>query len=143
MDYQLPKNKAEQIYVVGQMENEYLIKALKNLNLSYDTAAIIKYVNDHPGTRQKEIAAYINRQAATTTNMIKRLESRLLLIRRVDPNNSREKQVFLLKDGLEMVNKIKQTEKDLDKLLKPFLNADGSIKLKAYFAVLKDKLSKI
>lgn len=142
MDYQLPKNRAEQIYVVGQMENEYLIKQLKALNLTYDTAAIIKYVNDHPGTRQKEIAQTINRQAATTTNMIKRLEKRLLLIRRIDPHNSREKQVFLLKDGLEMVNKIKQTEKSLDQMLKPFINRDNSIKIQEFFVVLKKGLKR-
>ncbi|MCH3904297.1 MAG: MarR family transcriptional regulator [Lactobacillus sp.] len=140
MEYLLPKNRAQQIYVVAQMENDYLLHALKNLNLSYDTAAIIKYVNDHPGTRQKEIAEYINKQPASVTNMIKRLEKRLLLIRRVDPDNSREKQVFLLKDGLDMVTKIKQAEQDLDDLIDPYVQADGSVKIREFYQTLKQKL---
>jgi DNA-binding MarR family transcriptional regulator len=140
MKYSLPKNRAQQIYVIGQMENAYLIKALKNCGLSYDTAAIIKYVNDHPGTRQKEIAKYINRQPASVTNMIKRLEGRLILIRRLDPENSREKQVFLLKDGLDLVNKVKQAEQDLDDLIAPFITAEGAVQIKGFYQALKDKL---
>lgn len=133
MEYQLPEPLGEQIYLVAQMEDKYTLAKLKKLQLTADTSNLITYVNNHPGTRQKEINRALNKQAATITNMIKRLESRNLLIRRIDPNNSREKQVFLLKDGLDMVNKINEVTEEISDLLNPCVTDSGNVNIEAFY----------
>ncbi|MCH3921624.1 MarR family winged helix-turn-helix transcriptional regulator [Limosilactobacillus sp.] len=143
MRYQLPASLGEQIYLVGQMENKYILTKLKELQLTADTATIISFVNDHPGTRQKEINQALNKQAATVTNMIKRLEKRNLMIRRVDPENSREKQCFLLKDGLEIVDKIDQSTADVNALLKPCVLPTGEVNIQQFFQALLEALREL
>lgn len=143
MKYQLPATLGEQIYLVGQMEDKYIMTTLKTMNLTVDTCTLINYVNDHPGTRQKEINQTLNKQAATVTNMIKRLEKRDIMIRRVDPHNSREKQCFLLKPGLEMVDRIKATENKLNDLLKPCVLPTGEVNIQKFFQILLKALQKL
>lgn len=74
--------------------------------------------------------------------MIKRLEKRLLLIRRSDNSDLRAKQVFLLKDGLAMVDKIDQPVKELNQLLKPCLDDRDHLDVKRFFNILTQKMEK-
>jgi hypothetical protein len=46
----------------------------------------------------------------------------------------------LLKDGLDLVNKVKQAEQDLDDLIAPFITAEGAVQIKGFYQALKDKL---
>lgn len=140
MDYQLPTTLTEQIYLVGQMEDRYILLRLKSLQLTADTASLISYVNENPGTRQKEICTALNRQAASVTNMIKRLEKRDLIIRRVDRSDSRERQVFLLKDGLKIVDQINQVTADLEILLRPSVVGPGQVDIPNFFVSIKKAL---
>lgn len=137
------RDKAQRIYMTGQLENDYILYFLKKWHLTVDTASIITYVNAHPGTSQKKIAAYLHKQPATITNMIKRLERRLLLIRRNDARDSREKQVFLLKDGLNMVAKINKPVQDLNQFLKPCLDHNGHVDVERFSHVLAQKIEKL
>lgn len=143
MEYKLPQHLSEQIYLVGQMEDKYILEKLKELQLTTDACALISFVNDHPGTRQKEINQSLNRQAASVSNMIKRLEKRDLIIRRIDPNNSREKQVFLLKDGLNMVDKINQVVQDLDNFLKPCIDKNGNVNIQQFYQAILVQLQNL
>ncbi|GEO68281.1 MarR family winged helix-turn-helix transcriptional regulator [Levilactobacillus acidifarinae] len=143
MNYQLPQQLGEQIYLVAQMEDKYILTRLKSLQLTADTATLITYVNAHPGTRQKEINHALNRQAASVTNMLKRLEKRDLVIRRVDAQDSREKQTFLLKDGLAMVTKINQVTADVNQLLQPCLLPTGEVNIQKFYQALLTALQQL
>lgn len=143
MEYQLPKNNSQLIFATGQLENRYILSFLKKLGLTVDTASIITYVNNHPGTSQKEIAAYLHKQPATVTNMIKRLKKRLLLIRRNDQRDSREKQVYLLKGGLDLVAEINKPVQNLEKLYRPCVDKKGHVDLIKMFQSLTQALIKL
>ena len=136
MNYILPKDFAEQIYVVAHMGEQYIINGIRNLGLNVDQATLIKFVGANPGSRQKEICTALNRQAATVSNMIKRLEEKNLIIRRTDPNNSREKQVFLLPEGTAMINDILQVAQDLEVLVTPCRIGDSGVDIRQFYEIL-------
>lgn len=136
-----PNNFAEQLYTVGSLEDTYILKRLKKLNLSAEDATLIQYVGTHPGTRQKEIAQRLNRQAATISNMIKRLERRNLIIRRTDLTNSREKQVFLLQDGLGLITQIEQVTTDINQLILPAKRHGTCVNVRQAYDILSNALS--
>ena len=84
----------------------YIHDHLLELNLNEQQARLLKYVGDHPGTLQKDLANYLNRQSATVTNMLKTMEQRGYLEREIPEDNERQKRIFLLPKGEKIVAQV-------------------------------------
>lgn len=112
------KGAAELIYQIGQLETHYIDRALKKYHLTMDYARILYYVDKHIGTKQKDVADFLNRPAGSLTNSIVKLESLNYIIRRQDPNSARQKQIFLLPDGEKAVRDVNQCFQHLEDVAK-------------------------
>ncbi|MFD1419090.1 MarR family winged helix-turn-helix transcriptional regulator [Companilactobacillus keshanensis] len=108
---------AELIYQIGQLEGQVIQKQLINIDLRMDHARLLHYVSNEPGTNQINLANYLNIQPASLTNMIKKLEKQDLIVRRVNPSDSHQKQVFLLPKGEKIAQKINDTFHFLNQLV--------------------------
>lgn len=87
-------------------ETTYINNHLRTLNLNAQQARLLKYIGDHPGTLQKDLATYLNRQSATVTNMLKTMEQRGYIEREIPEYNERQKRLFLLPAGTELVARV-------------------------------------
>lgn len=110
------RGAADLIYQIGQLEAHYIDRALKKYHLTMDYARVLYYVSQHPGTKQKDVADFLNRPAGSLTNAIVKLESLNLVIRRQDPNSGRQKQLFLLPDGEQATKEVNQCFNYLEEL---------------------------
>lgn len=96
---------ANKIYRLGHLEQVLVDRELAPLHLRMNHARVLHYIDRHPGCLQKEVAAYLDYQAASLTNLINFLEKRQMLVRKVDPANGRQRQLFLLDQGQQVVTK--------------------------------------
>lgn len=101
------KNLSEQFHELTNAETGYIHARLHDLHLNNSQARLLKYIADHPGALQKEAAAYLNRQNATVTNMLKGLEARGYIERKIPKENERQKQLYLLPAGTALVKSIR------------------------------------
>lgn len=108
---------AELIYQVGQLEGQIIQRQLADIGIRMDHARLLHYVGETPGTNQVRLAKYLNVQPATLTNMIKKLEKQNLVVRRIDPEDSHQRQVFLLPQGEETAGKITKTFHQLNDIV--------------------------
>lgn len=108
---------AELIYQVGQLEGQIIQRQLADIGLRMDHARLLHYVSEVPGTNQVRLAKYLNVQPATLTNMVKKLEKQDLVVRRVDPEDSHQRQVFLLPKGEAAAKQITQTFHQLNDIV--------------------------
>lgn len=100
-------NLSEQFHALSNAETGYIHAHLHDLHLNNSQARLLKHIADHPGALQKDAAAYLNRQNATVTNMLKGLETRGLIERKIPRDNERQKQLYLRPAGVELVKAIR------------------------------------
>ncbi|KRN25635.1 MarR family winged helix-turn-helix transcriptional regulator [Lacticaseibacillus camelliae] len=101
------KNLSEQFHALTNAETSYIHAHLRDLHLNNSQARLLKYIADHPGALQKDAAAYLNRQNATVTNMLKGLEAHGYIERKIPRENERQKKLYLLPAGAELVKAIR------------------------------------
>lgn len=105
------------IYHIGRLENIFINQRLESVNLRMSHAHLLKFVKRHPGCIQKELAKDLTYQAGSLTNILKTLEKREMLIRKKDPNNGLQKQIFLLPKGKEVLKVVDQAFEELNQLI--------------------------
>lgn len=96
---------ANKIYRLGHIERRLVDHELAPFGLRMNHARVLHYIQRHPGCMQKDVAAYLDYQPASLTNLIKFLEKRAMLVRHPDPHNGRQKQLFLLDKGRQALSK--------------------------------------
>lgn len=126
---------AELIYQIGQLEGKIIHQRLSGLGIRMDHARLLHYVSQRSGTNQVNLAKYLNVQPATLTNMIKKLEKQDLIIRRVDPNDSHQKRVFLLSKGEDAARQVNEVFQELNEIVMS-ANLDDNGQLRKLFEML-------
>ena len=106
MNLDVPNVLTEQIRQVTQAEQQIIHRNLKQLDLNLIQARALNFIAQHPAAIQKELSQYLGKPNATTTNILKVLEARQLIVRRVQAGNERQKQLYLLPDGQELMQAI-------------------------------------
>lgn len=130
MTQERSETAAELIYQVGQLEGQIIQRQLADIGLRMDHARLLHYVSEVPGTNQVGLANYLNVQPATLTNMVKKLEKQDLVVRRVDPEDSHQRQVFLLPKGEAAAKQITKTFHELNDIVGSVdLGEQGSLQI--------------
>ncbi len=101
-----PSSITDCLHHLVAREMELVHDRFRNLGLNNQQARLLKYVGEHPGTIQKDVALYLNRQNATVTNMLKALEKQGYVSRRIPDDNERQKQLYLEAKGEELIASI-------------------------------------
>jgi DNA-binding MarR family transcriptional regulator len=96
----------EQLFHLNRAEQSYVQRELKQFGLNILQSRTLHFIARHPGAIQKELSRYLSKQEATTTNILKVLEARQLIVRQVPASNERQKQLYLLPAGQELVQSV-------------------------------------
>lgn len=80
-------------------------------------AHVLRYIEKHPGCIQKEVAEYLIYQPASFTNVVKLLEKKQMIERKVDPNNHLKKQLYLLPAGKAVLKKVNSAFEELNETI--------------------------
>lgn len=94
-------------------------ESIKQLELNSQQGRIISYIYEHEdeGVIQKDLGDAFNRKGATITSMLQGLEKKGYIERRIPKDNERQKNLYLLPKGEELI-------KDFDK---SFTKVEASI----------------
>ena len=61
---------------------------------------VLRYISDHPGCSQREIAAALSQSPAAITLSTKRLQEMGLITKQTDPGNLRQYHLFITEKGI-------------------------------------------
>lgn len=96
-------------------------KSLSEFGLTSQQGQTIGCINSNEGVIQKDLADFFNKRDATMTSMLQGLEKKGFIERRIPENNEREKRVYLMPMGKELVEsfdkKFQEIENDITKSL--------------------------
>jgi len=96
----------EQLFQVTREEKKFIQRELKQYGLNVLQAQALNFIANNPGSIQKELSRYLGKQEASTTNILKVLETQQLVIRRVAADNERRKKLYLSPAGQELVQSV-------------------------------------
>ncbi|WP_086313319.1 hypothetical protein A5821_000812 [Enterococcus sp. 7F3_DIV0205] len=105
---------AEKIYQISILQQNYVLQRFKELQLNSLQARSISYIFHHQGSMQRELAEYLGKKQATVTNILKGLEKRNVVYRKIPKNNERQKNIFLTTDGEQVAHQVSLIFKELD-----------------------------
>ena len=101
-------------------------KRLSEFSLNSQQGHTIGYISSNEGIIQKDLATFFNKREASITSMLQGLEKKGFIERRIPENNEREKRVYILPKGKELIESFDKEfqliENDLTKCL-----TDGEI----------------
>jgi DNA-binding MarR family transcriptional regulator len=80
---------------------------IKDLGLYPGQPEVLRIISENDGITQVELSHLTNREAATVTRAIQRLESNNLIIRELDPLDKRKIHLYISDKGKSMIAKIK------------------------------------
>lgn len=83
---------------------------VNELGLNAQQGRIIGYIYEHQdeGLIQKNLADAFNRRDATITSMLKGLEKNGYIVRKIPANNERQKNLYVLPKGEQVIQDIEQ-----------------------------------
>ncbi|MBB1095322.1 MarR family transcriptional regulator [Limosilactobacillus agrestis] len=122
-----PNNISEHLRLAEVAQEKFVHDKLQQLGLNIQQARLIKYIADHPGTIQKDVATYLNRQTATMTNMLKGMEKKGYLNRKIPADNERQKQIFIEPKGEKLVESINEVFTSLEQEVKQLIPQDERV----------------
>lgn len=113
----------ESLFLLTRKEQRFIQRNLKQYGLNVMQAKALNFIAQHPGAIQKELSHYLSKQEASTTNILKVLESRRFIVRRITAANERKKKLYLSPDGQELVQSVRRVFVDLEKRVSATLSA--------------------
>lgn len=92
---------------------------MKTLEINHQQARVIAYIaeNQDKGLIQKDLAEAFNRRGASITSMLQGLEKNGYIERRIPKDNERQKNIYILPKGLNIIDQINEIFKESEKNL--------------------------
>lgn len=114
----------EHIFQLTRAEQKFIQHALKQYGLNVLQAQALNFIAKHPAAIQRTLSHYLSKPEATTTNILKVLESRQLIVRRISATNERQKKLYLSPEGQELVQAVRAVFIDLENRVSAPLSAN-------------------
>ncbi len=76
---------------------------ISDLGLNAQQGHTIAYINSHEGMIQRELSEAFNKRDASITSMLQGLEQKGYIERRIPKENEREKRLYVLPKGKELI----------------------------------------
>lgn len=95
---------------IGMMVRSMANTRLSELDLNTQQGQMMGYIfeNQDKGVIQKDLADHFNRKGATITSMLQGLEKKGYIKRVIPEDNERQKKIYLLKKGSDLVEEFKR-----------------------------------
>ncbi|MGH1648167.1 MarR family transcriptional regulator [Enterococcus gilvus] len=132
---------AEKIYALSTLQQNFVIERLKRLHLNSLQSRSLNFIAMYPGTMQRELANYLGKQQATVTNILKVLEEKKLIYRRIPKNNERQKNIYLTPEGEQMVEKVQTIFDELGRQMESVFSKEERQQFELFLKRAEDQLA--
>lgn len=101
---------------------------LSELGLNAQQGQMMGYIFEHQdkGVIQKDLADHFNRKGATITSMLQGLEKKGYIKRIIPEDNERQKKIYLLQKGIDLVAEFKDIFMEVEERITQGLTLDES-----------------
>ncbi|MEW9699463.1 MarR family winged helix-turn-helix transcriptional regulator [Paenibacillus sp. SI8] len=101
---------------------------LSELGLNTQQGQMMGYIfeKQDKGVIQKDLADHFNRKGATITSMLQGLEKKGYIKRVIPEDNERQKKIYLLKKGTDLVEEFNEIFMEVEKSITQGLTAEES-----------------
>ena len=117
-DYTLKDSFGYHINKVTNAIRNQFNKCLKPFGITGEQLAIMKVINDHPGSMQTQIAKMISKDKTTVTRAIDSLEKKGLILRKRDKRDKRAYSIEITEKSKEILSKTIPIAEKYDELVK-------------------------
>lgn len=99
---------------------------INELGLNAQQGRLISYIYEHQseGLIQKDLADRFNRRSASITSMLQGLEKKGYIERRIQADNERQKNIYVLPKGMELIDAFTKIFEELEEELVKDLNEE-------------------
>lgn len=130
--------------VIVRVLSQRLIAELSSNQISLAQISALRYVWRHHNVLMGDLAEGLSITYPSATNMVKRLEKRGLVQRRLNPADRREVEVRLTPAGLEMVERMEEERRQrLGQTLAHMTSEDREALMKGLYGFLKAALREL
>jgi DNA-binding MarR family transcriptional regulator len=125
-----------------QKSREKVVSELKELEITPEQSRAIAYIveNEDKDLIQKDLAQAFRRKGASITSLLKGLESKGYIERRIPKENERQKMIYALPKGRAIVDQINSSFRDAEDYLVNGLEADERQQLRRLLQKLNKSL---
>lgn len=95
---------------------------INELGLNAQQGRVISYIHEHEdqGVIQKDLAEAFQRRGASITSMLQGLEKKGYIERKIPPDNERQKKIYVLPKGAELIETFQKSFTEVEnELLQP------------------------
>ncbi|ASA20562.1 MarR family winged helix-turn-helix transcriptional regulator [Paenibacillus donghaensis] len=112
------------IVTIGMKIRSMANTRLSELDLNAQQGRMMGYIfeNQDNGVIQKDLADHFNRKGATITSMLQGLEKKGYIKRVIPEDNERQKKIYLLKKGSDLVEEFNEIFMEVEKSITRGLN---------------------
>ncbi len=110
------------------------------LDLSKEQWSVLKRLNVNDGQRQNDLAFITHRDKTSMTRLVNTMESKNLVVRKIDEKDRRINHIFLTDYGKEIIQKVQPIMYDLIPAVQESLSEE---EIETLISVLKKVKSKI
>ncbi|WMJ90008.1 MarR family winged helix-turn-helix transcriptional regulator [Anaerocolumna sp. MB42-C2] len=115
---------------------------INKLGLNSQQGRMIGYIYEHQdsGIIQRDLADAFQRREASITSMLQGLEKKGYIERRIPKNNERQKNIYVLPKGAELVEEFNKTFVDIENSITTNLSEDEKENLLALLLKVNNNL---
>lgn len=115
---------------------------INKLGLNSQQGRMIGYIYEHQdsGIIQRDLADAFQRREASITSMLRGLEKKGYIERRIPKNNERQKNIYVLPKGAELVEEFNKTFVDIENSITTNLSEDEKENLLALLLKVNNNL---
>ena len=125
------------------MVQRALLARIKGSGLTLGQPKVLDYLKDHNGSSQKEIARGCHIEAGSLTSILKRMEEKGLVERRMLHGNRRNSYVFLTEKGEELRNLVTESFESIEnEAFRGISEADRQQFMKTFSRIYENLTSK-
>lgn len=98
---------------VGHLHYKYAHSKFAHLGVPGGQPRFLRYLTEHEGCRQRDLASKFELEPATVTAALRRMEKAGLIERRPDKQDLRVSCVWLTEEGRRLVNQLETTRREI------------------------------
>ncbi|MRN53946.1 MarR family winged helix-turn-helix transcriptional regulator [Paenibacillus monticola] len=119
---------SDSIRDIGMKVRSMANTRLSELGLNAQQGQMMGYIfeNQDEGVIQKDLAIHFNRTGATITSMLQGLEKKGYIKRVIPKDNERQKKIYLLKKGTDLVEEFDEIFMEVEKSITKGLTEEES-----------------
>lgn len=98
--------------------------SISDLGLNSQQGHVIDYIDSHEGIIQKDLADHFQKRGASITSMLQGLEKKGYIERIIRKDNEREKRLYVLPKGKELIETFNSKFKEIESEITTGLSED-------------------